>query len=415
MNHSFGAMSFIVIVALINLGLGFALAVFIKRLREPVAAPLPLLPESVHGTSGDPPAAPEAAVDHDPKSIEGVAEFLTRSTEQHREFLREVGRKAMRAEAETPEAFAEIVEELRQAARAALREQALVAERLATLAAEGPASSSSGQPETSPARHSSACAELSRSLDKREARIKSVLAALDSLVLAEGNNAHERARLLGGSSQLAETDDHMADAVQSVLATYRKRGSGVPEPTEDGAPRGESSESAEAEAALTAWWSDDPTKSRPPCIVAVDIDLLGAINEKHGMLAGDGIAAAVWTLVSSCKRENSRPVRQSPQRFLLLHGQMSPQEATVQLERMRQTVEKTTFVSGDDEIAATISGAVVAIRPDDSLESIMERVDATIIEAKRYGRNRTFLFDDGEIPTPVVPPYLAIEAKEMIL
>ena len=45
---------------------------------------------------------------------------------------------------------------------------------------------------------------------------------------------------------------------------------------------------------------------------------------------------------------------------------------------------------------------------DDSLSTMLLRVEAALREAKRYGHNRTFTHE-GKYPTPVVPPELKIE------
>jgi hypothetical protein len=45
---------------------------------------------------------------------------------------------------------------------------------------------------------------------------------------------------------------------------------------------------------------------------------------------------------------------------------------------------------------------------------LMTRTEATLREAKRYGRNRTFLHE-GKYPTPVVPPNFALEEKRIEL
>ncbi len=51
---------------------------------------------------------------------------------------------------------------------------------------------------------------------------------------------------------------------------------------------------------------------------------------------------------------------------------------------------------------------------DDTPDTLLERVRTTAKEAKRYGRNRTFLYE-GQYPTPVVPPNLSLPEKQIPL
>ena len=46
----------------------------------------------------------------------------------------------------------------------------------------------------------------------------------------------------------------------------------------------------------------------------------------------------------------------------------------------------------------------------DTIASVLDRLETTLQEAKRYGRNRTF-FHDGKFATPVVPPILSLEPR----
>jgi hypothetical protein len=52
--------------------------------------------------------------------------------------------------------------------------------------------------------------------------------------------------------------------------------------------------------------------------------------------------------------------------------------------------------------------------PKDASESLLERAETAIREAKRYGRNRTFIHD-GKFPTPVVPPNFTLQERQIEL
>ena len=84
------------------------------------------------------------------------------------------------------------------------------------------------------------------------------------------------------------------------------------------------------------------------------------------------------------------------------------------VERLRQIVELACFVYKNSEIRITVSCGVTEAVGEDTPDSVMARAEATLMEAKRYGRNRTFIHE-GKYPTPVVPPKFPIEQRRMTL
>jgi diguanylate cyclase (GGDEF)-like protein len=149
-------------------------------------------------------------------------------------------------------------------------------------------------------------------------------------------------------------------------------------------------------------------------VVLVDVDLLGAVNKDHGALLGDAVIEAVAGFVSSARRRDWLAVRVAGQQFLLLCTRTRLHEAAEAAERIRQTIEGTTFRRQNATLRVTVSAAVVLLLPDESVDELLERASATVREAKSYGRNRTFLYE-RECPAPVVPLDLTIVPQELAL
>ncbi len=74
---------------------------------------------------------------------------------------------------------------------------------------------------------------------------------------------------------------------------------------------------------------------------------------------------------------------------------------------IRQQVETTRFQAGSRSVRRQRQFAVVETVAGDAMDTVLERLETTLQEAKRCGRNRTF-FHDGKFPTPVVPPILSL-------
>jgi len=168
------------------------------------------------------------------------------------------------------------------------------------------------------------------------------------------------------------------------------------------------------ERALAQWCQEDPYRIRPLCAAMIDLDHFARLNERHGYQVGDRILRAVAQVLISEGRKGDLPARYGGQRFAVLLFDVDLRTAGIVVERMRQTLGATRFQLQDREIRATVSCAVLSAMSEETLESLWSRAEATLAEAKRYGRNRTFMHD-GVYPAPVVPPDLELEEKVLAL
>lgn len=106
--------------------------------------------------------------------------------------------------------------------------------------------------------------------------------------------------------------------------------------------------------------------------------------------------------------------RFSGQRFFLLFPDGDARAATNGVEKVRQMIAKARFVRRDSESRLTVSCASTMAILDDTSASLITRVETALQEAKRYGRNRTFLHE-GEYPAPVVPPQFTLDERRITL
>jgi diguanylate cyclase (GGDEF)-like protein len=161
------------------------------------------------------------------------------------------------------------------------------------------------------------------------------------------------------------------------------------------------------EADLGAWWTGVADHSRL-CVAMIDIDGLAETNSQFGYRAGNEILKAIAKLLDADRAENVHVARFSGQRFLLMFSDVETASATGTVERCRQTIAKASFEHQDSRIGVTVSCALARSGNDDSPSSLLLRAEAVLREAKRYGRNRTFL-SEGKYPKPVTPSEITIE------
>ena len=136
---------------------------------------------------------------------------------------------------------------------------------------------------------------------------------------------------------------------------------------------------------------DDGT---PPAMamICLDLDHFKVINDTHGHGAGDDVLRNMGRLLQENARPNDLSSRTGGEEFGLVLDVDSERALLVFAERLRALIESTPFPTRAGPIAVTASiGAAYARGNEEALETVWERADHALIEAKRAGRNRVLL------------------------
>jgi diguanylate cyclase len=212
----------------------------------------------------------------------------------------------------------------------------------------------------------------------------------------------ETARLIDASHTLRDT----LDDVELQLAGQRATGDAA----DADEPSGRLVSRSRFETALSECWNADPDHLLPMSLGMVDLDRCRELNDGRGVQMVDRVLGTIAQLVSSSLESGQIATRLSGEKFLVLLKGCDGRAATAALEHVRQQVETMQFQAGSEQFGAKVSCAVAEPVTGDTIASVLDRLESTLQEAKRYGRNRTF-FHDGKLPTPVVPPILALEPR----
>lgn len=136
--------------------------------------------------------------------------------------------------------------------------------------------------------------------------------------------------------------------------------------------------------------------SREACLVLVDLDHFKAINDTHGHAVGDRV---LQRAVDACKA-HLRPTdvfgRLGGEEFGILLPECSLEQVLARADQLRAAVASAT--SGEDELSVRISasfGVACSIRSGYELHMLLAHADEALYQAKREGRNRVRLSDDG--------------------
>jgi diguanylate cyclase (GGDEF)-like protein len=120
-------------------------------------------------------------------------------------------------------------------------------------------------------------------------------------------------------------------------------------------------------------------------VLFFDIDYFKKCNDTHGHLVGDNILIKLSKSIRGNLRDDDLFARWGGEEFVILLENINIIKAPKIAEKIRKLVENTNF---DNNINITISMGITAIREDDTLESLMLRVDELLYRAKEDGRNR---------------------------
>ncbi len=150
-------------------------------------------------------------------------------------------------------------------------------------------------------------------------------------------------------------------------------------------------------------------EQRPLCVVMADFDHFKEINDAHGHLVGDDVLRIAAARMLSAARTGDVICRYGGEEFLFVLENTGRREAQDVAERVRARISDDAMHSHDTRLTLTISLGIARARPNDTVESLIDRADQALYAAKRAGRNcvrvasNAGLSDDASVLTDLVP------------
>ena len=124
-------------------------------------------------------------------------------------------------------------------------------------------------------------------------------------------------------------------------------------------------------------------------IAMIDIDHFKAINDTHGHLVGDEILRQFSKRIQRVLREDDLLARYGGEEFMVIQTETSPQVARQLAERIQAAIRNKPYATSVGELSITASIGIGALSTGDStLESLVDRADQLLYQAKRDGRDR---------------------------
>ncbi|MGC8501959.1 GGDEF domain-containing protein [Desulfurella sp.] len=123
-------------------------------------------------------------------------------------------------------------------------------------------------------------------------------------------------------------------------------------------------------------------------IIMCDLDKFSEINNTYGHQVGDKVLEAFALTAKSLSRSSDIITRYGGEEFLILVPESNIEQAYQFAEKIRKETEKLKFKYKDKEFHITISLGVAQFRQEDTIETLIERADKALYEAKKT-RNST--------------------------
>ena len=135
---------------------------------------------------------------------------------------------------------------------------------------------------------------------------------------------------------------------------------------------------------------------RPLTFAVCDIDKFKSINDTYGHQAGDKVLKLIAKLIATRIRKVDFLARYGGEEFVVLLPETTCEQALGFLDKIRALIAKSSFRFKDAPVQITVSFGLSEFTAEDSVESVFERADNALYQAKNNGRNQCVIEKKAE-------------------
>lgn len=122
-------------------------------------------------------------------------------------------------------------------------------------------------------------------------------------------------------------------------------------------------------------------------VIFLDIDNFKSYNDTFGHVAGDVVLQKTADIIKNSIRTVDIVGRYGGEEFVIILPGTKEEGAVAVAERIRKSIEMYPF----PHRKVTASLGIALAKNSDSVDSLLERADQSLYQAKRQGKNRFFL------------------------
>ncbi|MDX2426418.1 MAG: GGDEF domain-containing protein [Cycloclasticus sp.] len=123
-------------------------------------------------------------------------------------------------------------------------------------------------------------------------------------------------------------------------------------------------------------------------LLMLDIDFFKKVNDTYGHAMGDKALIALTQCITETARESDHIFRLGGEEFAILLSSTDLEGANLLAERLRKAVQNIDIQQDEKSFNFTVSIGLTHHQANDTLETIMQRADKALYQAKETGRNK---------------------------
>jgi diguanylate cyclase (GGDEF)-like protein/PAS domain S-box-containing protein len=122
--------------------------------------------------------------------------------------------------------------------------------------------------------------------------------------------------------------------------------------------------------------------------ILLDIDYFKKVNDSHGHAFGDEVLLMVCRSIGGVLRQLDSLIRWGGDEFLIFLPNVTKEGLQTIAERIQVFIESSFIMVENQKVAVTVSIGASFAQKEETLESIIKRVDLLLYESKQNGRNK---------------------------
>lgn len=142
------------------------------------------------------------------------------------------------------------------------------------------------------------------------------------------------------------------------------------------------------------------TNKKSLCVLMLDIDHFKVVNDTHGHTVGDEVLKTFAFRLKDSLRSFDLVARLGGEEFVAILPDVSVEMAHFVAERLRRSICEKAFKCSAAEGALTVTtsiGGTIIEAGDHTVQSVLDRADKALYQAKNDGRNCTYFEEVGRL------------------
>ncbi len=123
-------------------------------------------------------------------------------------------------------------------------------------------------------------------------------------------------------------------------------------------------------------------------LAIADVDHFKRINDTYGHLSGDSVLMSIAKTLEPLIPADGFLARLGGEEFVILFDEVDSERALQYAEQLRVALERQTIDAGRGSLQVTLSIGLTRVAPGDTIESVLDRADQALYQAKLAGRNQ---------------------------